>query len=201
MGDVVQFHGGYHYVSSAASNPTGSKCAAGPAKITLIAKGAKHPWHLLMTHGQQHEGVRLGGRRDFQLEGGADMAEETEKTSIKQLFQGNGRERGGGFAGDCEVHKPAENPNRQRRKARSSGRTSPYVPWHSDGLRARRLRYTGGRRARAAAGGDACFRLPQPRHRGAQGHHGYTTRSRWGRKSTFWLSTRGSSTYVLDRVS
>lgn len=49
VGDVVQFNGGYHYVSSAASNPTGGKCAAGPAKITLIAKGAKHPWHLIHT--------------------------------------------------------------------------------------------------------------------------------------------------------
>lgn len=51
VGDVVQFNGGYHYVSSAASNPTGSKCKAGPAKITLIAKGAKHPWHLIHTDG------------------------------------------------------------------------------------------------------------------------------------------------------
>ena len=49
VGDVVQFKGGYHYVSSVASNPTGSKCAAGPAKITLQAKGAKHPWHLIHT--------------------------------------------------------------------------------------------------------------------------------------------------------
>lgn len=47
VGDVVQFHGGYQYVSSTASTPTGSKCAAGPARITLYAKGAKHPWHLI----------------------------------------------------------------------------------------------------------------------------------------------------------
>ncbi len=49
VGDVVQFNGGYHYVSSTASNPAGGKCAAGPAKITLVAKGAKHPWHLIHT--------------------------------------------------------------------------------------------------------------------------------------------------------
>lgn len=49
VGDVVQFNGGYHYVSSMAGSPTGSKCAAGPAKITLIAKGAKHPYHLIHT--------------------------------------------------------------------------------------------------------------------------------------------------------
>lgn len=52
VGDIVKFNGGYHYVSSTAGSPTGSKCAAGPAKITLQAKGAKHPWHLIHTDGQ-----------------------------------------------------------------------------------------------------------------------------------------------------
>lgn len=47
VGDIVQFNGGYHYVSSTAGSQTGSKCAAGKAKITLVAKGAKHPWHLI----------------------------------------------------------------------------------------------------------------------------------------------------------
>lgn len=46
IGDVVQFNGGYHYVNSTASKPTGSRCNAGPAKITYIAKGKAHPWHL-----------------------------------------------------------------------------------------------------------------------------------------------------------
>ncbi len=49
VGDIVQFNGGYHYISSTAGKPTGSMCAAGPAKITLVAKGAKHPWHLIHT--------------------------------------------------------------------------------------------------------------------------------------------------------
>ena len=51
-GDIVQFNGGNHYVSSSASSPTGSKCKPGPAKITLQAKGAKHPWHLIHTDSQ-----------------------------------------------------------------------------------------------------------------------------------------------------
>ena len=46
IGDVVQFNGGYHYVNSTASKPTGSRCNAGPAKITHIAKGKAHPWPL-----------------------------------------------------------------------------------------------------------------------------------------------------------
>ena len=49
VGTVVQFHGGRHYVASTASEPTGPQLAAGPAKITLIAKGAKHPYHLIHT--------------------------------------------------------------------------------------------------------------------------------------------------------
>ena len=52
IGNIVQFHGGYHYVSSNATTPTGSQCKAGPARITLIANGAKHPYHLIHTDGQ-----------------------------------------------------------------------------------------------------------------------------------------------------
>ena len=51
VGDIVQFNGGYHYVSSSASNATGGRLNAGPAKITLIASGAKHPYHLIHTDG------------------------------------------------------------------------------------------------------------------------------------------------------
>lgn len=52
IGDVVQFNGGYHYVNSTASKPTGSRCNAGPAKITHIAKSKAHPWHLEHTDGK-----------------------------------------------------------------------------------------------------------------------------------------------------
>lgn len=48
VGDMVQFKGGPHYVSSTAGSAAGNP-KAGPAKITLIAKGAKHPWHLIHT--------------------------------------------------------------------------------------------------------------------------------------------------------
>lgn len=49
VGDVVQFNGGYHYVSSNATSHSGSKRSAGSAKITSTNKGAKHPWHLVHT--------------------------------------------------------------------------------------------------------------------------------------------------------
>jgi len=47
VGDTVQFAGGYHYVSSTASSPTGGARTAGTAKCTVLAKGAAHPYHLI----------------------------------------------------------------------------------------------------------------------------------------------------------
>lgn len=47
VGDVVDFKGGYHYSSSMASKPAGGKRTAGKAKITAIAKNAKHKYHLI----------------------------------------------------------------------------------------------------------------------------------------------------------
>lgn len=47
VGDVVQFAGGSHYVSSSASSPASTNLGAGAAKITQIATGAKHPYHLV----------------------------------------------------------------------------------------------------------------------------------------------------------
>jgi hypothetical protein len=52
IGDVVQFLGGYHYVSSNAESPTGGYINPGPARLTLVAKGAKHPYHLIHTNSQ-----------------------------------------------------------------------------------------------------------------------------------------------------
>ncbi len=47
VGDTVTFNGGYHYTSSNSSSPTGGTRKAGKAKLTLISKGAKHPYHLI----------------------------------------------------------------------------------------------------------------------------------------------------------
>ena len=48
VGDVVQFAGGPHYTSAnATSYKTSPK--AGPAKVTAISKGAKHPYHVVHT--------------------------------------------------------------------------------------------------------------------------------------------------------
>lgn len=49
VGDIVNFVGDTHYKSSNAVN--GSACKTGTAKITAIAKGAKHPYHLVRESG------------------------------------------------------------------------------------------------------------------------------------------------------
>lgn len=48
MGDIVQFAGGSHYVSSVSTTPVGGPRTAGSAKCTQpVAKGAAHPYHLI----------------------------------------------------------------------------------------------------------------------------------------------------------
>ena len=51
VGDMVQFSGGVHYTSANATNSSGSP-KQGPAKVTAIKKGAKHPYHVVHTNGQ-----------------------------------------------------------------------------------------------------------------------------------------------------
>lgn len=51
VGDVVQFTGGPHYSSATATAHSGTP-KAGPAKVTQIAKNAKHPYHIIHTNGQ-----------------------------------------------------------------------------------------------------------------------------------------------------
>lgn len=49
VGDIVEFTGAKHYASANAS--TGPACKPGKAKVTAIAKGAKHPYHLVRQTG------------------------------------------------------------------------------------------------------------------------------------------------------
>ena len=49
VGDVVEFTGSKHYVSSTATSA--SSCKPGKAKVTAIAKGKAHPYHLIAVSG------------------------------------------------------------------------------------------------------------------------------------------------------
>lgn len=45
--DIVKFNGGFHYHTSQDLKPTGKPRTSGNAKLTLIAPGTKHPFHLI----------------------------------------------------------------------------------------------------------------------------------------------------------
>ena len=47
VGGTVDFLGGYHYSNAQAASPVGEKRKAGKAKITGIASGRRHPYHLI----------------------------------------------------------------------------------------------------------------------------------------------------------
>ena len=49
VGDVVQFTGNAHYTNANAAS--GKACKPGKAKVTMISKGAKHPYHLVKESG------------------------------------------------------------------------------------------------------------------------------------------------------
>lgn len=54
VGDIVQFNGGTHYVSSY-PDAKGYKASAGPARITIKnGSGKAHPWHLVHTDGDSN---------------------------------------------------------------------------------------------------------------------------------------------------
>lgn len=68
VGDVVQFTGNTHYTSAAAAS--GKACKPGPAKVTMISKGAKHPYHLIKQAG--------GGSTVYGWVNAADVQSETD---------------------------------------------------------------------------------------------------------------------------
>lgn len=51
VGEIVNFLGGYHYANAQAIEPVGGKRSAGKAKITNIAIGKSHPYHLVGENG------------------------------------------------------------------------------------------------------------------------------------------------------
>lgn len=101
VGAVVQFIGGHHYVSSNATSPTGSECAAGPAKVTQIASGAKHPYHLIHTDSQSRvygwvDGNTISGYGDT-VEDSADSDDELiglqiQAVIVRENWNGDGKD-------------------------------------------------------------------------------------------------------------
>ena len=84
VGDVVRFTGNTHYTNAAAAS--GAVCKPGTAKVTALAKGAKHPYHLIKQPG--------GGSTVYGWVNAADVQERHVRTE-------NARRRKG------EVFRPA----------------------------------------------------------------------------------------------
>lgn len=77
VGDVVEFTGTKHYVSSTAK--TASSCKPGKAKVTALAKGKAHPYHLIAVSG--------GGSTVYGWTDAADIKTSSSSTATSYLVK------------------------------------------------------------------------------------------------------------------
>ena len=77
VGDVVEFTGSKHYVSSTATSA--SSCKPGKAKVTAIAKGKAHPYHLIAVSG--------GGSTVYGWTDAADIKTSSSSTATSYLVK------------------------------------------------------------------------------------------------------------------
>ena len=77
VGDVVEFTGSKHYVSATATSA--SSCKPGKAKVTAIAKGKAHPYHLIAVSG--------GGSTVYGWTDAADIKTSSSSTATSYLVK------------------------------------------------------------------------------------------------------------------
>ena len=77
VGDVVEFTGSKHYVSATATSA--SSCKPGKAKVTAIAKGKAHPYHLIAVSG--------GGSTVYGWTDAADIKTSAAATATSYLVK------------------------------------------------------------------------------------------------------------------
>ena len=77
VGDVVEFTGSKHYVSATATSA--SSCKPGKAKVTAIAKGKAHPYHLIAVSG--------GGSTVYRWTDAADIKTSSSSTATSYLVK------------------------------------------------------------------------------------------------------------------
>lgn len=83
IGDIVYFNGGTHFYSSTETTPRGGIRTAGYAKITNIAKGAPHSYHLIGGAFCEVEGNSdvYGWVNESQISGGSGSVDSTDENS------------------------------------------------------------------------------------------------------------------------
>lgn len=105
VGDIVLFKGGYHYSSATTTTPTGGERSSGKAKVTGIAKNAKHQVHLIGENG----GSDVYGWCDI-----ADIDKTSKQATISDLKVGQIVAFTGGYH---YVSSTAANPTGGKRTA------------------------------------------------------------------------------------
>ena len=88
VGDTVTFTGSKHYVSSNAVN--GSACKPGKAKVTSIAKNAKHPYHLIKVPGGGSTVYGWVDAADIQVEGAITVGSKVKVNKGAKTYTGGG---------------------------------------------------------------------------------------------------------------
>lgn len=99
IGEIVDFTGNVNYVSSTAA--TGSSCKPGKVKITNIANGAKHPYHVIKENDSTSTAYGWVNANDIhKISSGTSVSSGTKKKSNNEIAQevlagkwGNGSER------------------------------------------------------------------------------------------------------------
>lgn len=95
IGDIVNFKGGYHYVSSTSDKPVGGMRTAGQAKVMAIAPNAKHKYALRGVDG----GSNVYGWVQAELVETIEESEENISLGDKvKVKQGAKTYKGGGLA-------------------------------------------------------------------------------------------------------
>lgn len=88
VGDIVDFTGTKHYVSS--DGGEGSACKSGKAKVTIISPSAKHPYHLIGVEGGTSNVYGWVDASDIaQLSGKTDDSDWIPAVGDKVIYKGN----------------------------------------------------------------------------------------------------------------
>ena len=92
VGAVVAFTGSHHYASSGSTNA--KSCKPGEARVTAVAKGARHPYHLIKTTGSSSTVYGWVDAADIAVEASASIV----KGSTVKVKAGAKTYTGGGLA-------------------------------------------------------------------------------------------------------
>lgn len=86
VGDTVTFTGTKHYVSSNSTN--GAACKPGKAKVTAVAKNAKHPYHLIKVAGGGSTVYGWVDAADIQVEGAVTVGAKVKVNKGAKTYTG-----------------------------------------------------------------------------------------------------------------